>query len=272
MLGGQGGDEMFGGYTRYLVAYFEQCIKAAIEGTMHDGQFVVTYESIIPRLGALRLPADDPGVLARGLFGDLDERYFRLVNRSASLEGYRVGRPRRGLAVRGVPRALPGRNVDRGSYFDRMTHFDFKTLLPALLQVEDRVSMAHGLESRTPFLDHPLVEFAGTLTALVKFRGGEMKRALKLAAGDLLPAAILEREDKMGFPVPLAQWASGPLQAFLRETLAQGRDRPYLRGDADLDDLVSSEGGISRGLWGLSEPRALAAGLPRPLRALAGTS
>ena len=50
VLGGQGGDEIFGGYARYLLAYFEQCIKAAIEGTMHDGNFVVTYESIIPNL------------------------------------------------------------------------------------------------------------------------------------------------------------------------------------------------------------------------------
>ena len=50
VLGGQGGDEIFGGYARYLIAYFEQCIKAAIDGTMHTGNFVVTYESIIPNL------------------------------------------------------------------------------------------------------------------------------------------------------------------------------------------------------------------------------
>jgi asparagine synthase (glutamine-hydrolysing) len=54
VLGGQGGDEIFGGYVRYLVAYFEQCIKAAIDGTMHSGNFIVTYESIIPNLSALR--------------------------------------------------------------------------------------------------------------------------------------------------------------------------------------------------------------------------
>ena len=67
VLGGQGGDEIFGGYARYLIAYFEQCIKAAIDGTMHSGNFVVTYESIIPNLvGAARVQAAAAGVLARG--------------------------------------------------------------------------------------------------------------------------------------------------------------------------------------------------------------
>src|SRR5207248_4476628 len=54
VLGGQGGDEVFGGYARYLIAYFEQCIKAAIEGTTRKGNFVVTYESIIPQLSTLQ--------------------------------------------------------------------------------------------------------------------------------------------------------------------------------------------------------------------------
>src|SRR5204863_9194196 len=54
VLGGQGGDEIFGGYVRYLIAYFEQCIKSAIEGTTHNGNFIVTYESIIPNLVTLR--------------------------------------------------------------------------------------------------------------------------------------------------------------------------------------------------------------------------
>ena len=68
MLGGQGGDEIFGGYARYLIAYWEQCIKGAIDGTMNSGNFVVTYESIIPNLRtAARLQAADPGILgARG--------------------------------------------------------------------------------------------------------------------------------------------------------------------------------------------------------------
>ena len=75
--------------------------------------------------------------------------------------------------------------------FDTMTHFDFKTLLPALLHVEDRVSLAHGLESRVPFLDPEMVEFAATLPANVKFKDGNLKHPLKRVSGDVVPRAIL---------------------------------------------------------------------------------
>ena len=157
VLGGQGGDEIFGGYARYLIAYFEQCIKAAIDGTMHAGNFVVTYESIIPNLVALReLQAAAAGVLAR--------RALRRARRALLPPDQPRARPRRRGATgscsattrrsRRSARSSTATTCGKESYFDSMTHFDFKTLLPALLQVEDRVSMAHGLESRVPLLDH----------------------------------------------------------------------------------------------------------------------
>ena len=171
ILGGQGGDEIFGGYTRYLIAYFEQCIKAAIDGTTTSGNFVVTYESIIPNLVSLQNYKPLMKEFWReGLFEDLDARYFRLINRAPHLRG-EVDFDALGdySPFETFQAIFNGDNVGHQSYFDKMTHFDFKTLLPALLQVEDRVSMAHGLESRVPLLDHELVELAATIPADVKF-------------------------------------------------------------------------------------------------------
>jgi asparagine synthase (glutamine-hydrolysing) len=208
VLGGQGGDEIFAGYTRYLIAYFEQCIKGAIEGTLNSGNFIVTYESIIPNLSALRSYKPLIQEFWRGgLFEDMDKRYFRLINRSRDVQReVRLEALGDYSPYETFRRIFSGDNVGKESYLDKMTHFDFKTLLPALLQVEDRMSMAHGLESRVPFLDHPLVELAATIPANYKFKNGEMKHILLSAVGKLLPDSIRRRQDKMGFPVPLKEW------------------------------------------------------------------
>ncbi len=256
VLGGQGGDEIFGGYARYLIAYFEQCIKAAIDGTMHNGNFVVTYESIIPNLSVLRQYKPLLQEFWRkGLFEDLDRRYFRLVNRARDLgdeinwEAIRQYAPYDTFC-----QIFRGRNVRKESYFDCMTHFDFKTLLPALLHVEDRMSMAHGLESRVPFLDHPLIELAATAPSDVKFRDGRLKNLLKNAIRDVVPGSILNRTDKMGFPVPLHEWVTRPgvVRDFTHGVLSTRRavtrdlvdNRKVLQG-------LEREGQYGRKLWGL---------------------
>jgi len=255
VLGGQGGDEVFGGYARYLLAYFEQCIKAAIDGTTRNGSFIVTYESIIPNLETLREYKPLMQEFWReGLFGELDQRYFRLIDRAPSLRDVVnwsfLGDYSPFDTFRSIFRA---ENVGKESYFDSMTHFDFKTLLPALLQVEDRVSMAHGLESRVPLVDHRIVEFAARLPADVKFRNGDLKHALKRAGEPVLPPAILERKDKKGFPVPLGEWMQGELREFLVDTFSsdRARSRPYLDPRFDVTSLIETEGKFSRNLWGL---------------------
>jgi asparagine synthase (glutamine-hydrolysing) len=255
ILGGVGGDEIFGGYARYLIAYFEQCIKAAIDGTMDSGNFVVTYESIIPNLITLRQYKPLLGEFWReGLFDDLDARYFRLINRMPSPEDGEVDVASLGdySPFETFREIFNARNVGHESYFDKMTHFDFKTLLPALLQVEDRVSMAHGLESRVPLLDHRLVELAATIPADVKFRGGEMKHVFRRALRPLLPRRIVDRKDKMGFPVPLTKWMRGEAHAWVHDLLSSkaARDRDLI-DNAKVLKGISAEPEFGRKSWGL---------------------
>jgi asparagine synthase (glutamine-hydrolysing) len=255
VLGGQGGDEIFGGYARYLVAYFEQCINAAIEGTYKNGNYVVTIESIVPNLGILREYKPMLREFWReGLFSDLDSRYFRLVDRSSDMteevDWQALDKERVFQAFQGIFNNPD--NVGHAAYFDKMTHFDFKCLLPALLQIEDRMSMAHGLESRVPFLDHPLVEFVATVPADVKFSGGDTKHLLKQTFGGELPQPILHRRDKMGFPVPLKEWFAGELHDFVQDLFRSraARSRPFMRADAVLANFERA-GRFSRKTWGL---------------------
>jgi asparagine synthase (glutamine-hydrolysing) len=255
VVGAQGGDEIFGGYARYLLAYFEQCIKAAVDGTYRNGNFVVTPESIIPNLGVLREYKPLMAEFWRdGLFGPLDERYFRLIDRSSDvvdeIDWHALDKQRVLADFKAI--FNNSSNVNKEAYFDSMTHFDFKCLLPALLHVEDRMSMAHGLESRVPFLDHPLVEFAATVPADVKFRDGHMKHLLRTGFADVLPEQILNRRDKMGFPVPLKEWFSGPLKEWLGDTLHGGkaRTRDFVNVEAVLANFEQA-GRFSRKVWGL---------------------
>jgi asparagine synthase (glutamine-hydrolysing) len=255
VLGGQGGDELLGGYARYLVAYFEQCIKAAMEGTYKQGNYVVTIESIVPNLGLLREYKPMIKEFWReGLFDELDNRYFRLVDRSTDMVGEVDWSSLDKARVFDAFRAIFNNqdNVKKEAYFDKMTHFDFKCLLPALLQVEDRMSMAHGLESRVPLLDHPLVEFLATVPADVKFKGGQMKQLMKTAYRDTLPKSVLERRDKMGFPVPLKEWFDGPLKTLVADVFTQqrSRHRAYFNTDVVLANFQGAHR-FSRKTWGL---------------------
>ena len=255
VLGGQGADEIFGGYARYLVAYFEQCIKAAIDGTYKNGNYVVTIESIIPNLGILREYTPLIKEFWKdGLFGPLDQRFLRLIDRSIDMQEEISWKE---LDVQGVY----GRfyeifnnrsNVAKEAYFDSMTHFEFKTLLPALLHVEDRMSMAHGVESRVPFLDHPLIEFAATVPADIKFKNGQLKHLLKNAFSTELPPEILGRKDKMGFPVPLKEWFASELNEFVLEIFAsmKAKNRDFVNIDAVLKNFGES-GQFSRKTWAL---------------------
>jgi asparagine synthase (glutamine-hydrolysing) len=110
------------------------------------------------------------------------------------------------------------------STLDRLLYADLKTYLVELLMKQDQMSMAASIESRVPFLDHPLVEFATALPARMKLRGFTTKWILREAIRPLLPPDILSRR-KMGFPVPFGHWMRGAGADLVRDVLLDPRAR-----------------------------------------------
>jgi asparagine synthase (glutamine-hydrolysing) len=115
----------------------------------------------------------------------------------------------------------PGRS---STLLDRLLYTDIKTYLVELLMKQDQMSMAASIESRVPFLDHKLVEFAATLPDEWKLSGWTTKRILRESMKGLLPQSILDRP-KMGFPVPFARWTQGSWNSVAREVLLDRRSR-----------------------------------------------
>jgi asparagine synthase (glutamine-hydrolysing) len=121
--------------------------------------------------------------------------------------------------------------ADATEFLDRMLCADVNRYLPdALLVKVDIATMAHGLEGRSPLLDHRVMEFAATLPADFKRRGATSKYIFKRAIRHLVPADILERPKK-GFSVPLAQWFRNDLRDMASDVLLESRtaDRGYFR-------------------------------------------
>jgi asparagine synthase (glutamine-hydrolysing) len=189
-----------------------------------------------------------------GVFDEMDRRYFRLLDRfwgSVSLlsDDFRVRyRPEEVFArfqqIFNHPSTL--------SYFNKMTHFDLIAHLPALLQVEDRTSMAASLESRVPLLDHRIADLVGSVPPALKFRGAEMKYLLKRAVGEWIPPAVLTRKDKMGFPVPLHLWIRGPARTFVGDTLLSRTARERgLFDPQEVEKLLGHMPDFGRRVWGM---------------------
>jgi asparagine synthase (glutamine-hydrolysing) len=254
VLGGQGGDEIFGGYARYLVAYLEQALKGAIYETQEEQQHLVTLSSIVPNLAVLREYVPMMRAFwSDGLFEDMDRRYFHLINRLPSITDVLTGELLRGWNEEALFAAFAREfnDPDTLSYINKMTHFDLRAQLPALLQVEDRVSMLASLESRVPLLDHRIVDLVTTMPPAMKFKGGRLKHLLKRLAEPCLPADVVNRKDKMGFPVPLSEWlAAGPVRDFVADIVlgSSARERGIFRPQA-VERLIAEEAPFGRQLW-----------------------
>lgn len=253
VLGGQGGDEIFGGYARYLVAYLEQALKGAILETNEEAEHIVSLASIVPQLPSLRqyLPMMRQ-FWSEGLFEPMDRRYYRLIDRLGT--DTTLLTPETVTSLDAESRYARFSTIfnhpDTLSYVNKMTHFDLVTSLPALLQVEDRVSMAASLESRVPLLDHRIVELVAAMPPAVKFRGGELKHVFKQAVADVVPPRVLGRKDKMGFPVPLHLWARGSLREFFGDLLLSSTaTRRGIFRASEVERLLDDEAAFGRRLW-----------------------
>ncbi|MGE3275486.1 MAG: asparagine synthase (glutamine-hydrolyzing) [Vicinamibacterales bacterium] len=213
-LSGDGGDELFGGYERYLphprVAAFDRWSPPGA------GRLAGAAAAILPR-GArgrafLRHVAMDP----QSRYVD-DMRFFGPDDKAALLTSDLRGRlrpaaPEARLHAHFTPYAhLP--------WASQMMHVDADTYLPEDVLVKvDRMSMAHSLESRVPLLDNHVVDFAATLPASRKIQGGRRKHVLKEVAARLLPAALIDRK-KRGFSAPLGAWFRGGTRELFADTL-----------------------------------------------------
>jgi len=255
VLGGQGGDEIFGGYTRYLVAYLEQALKGAIYQNNEEGEHIVNLHTILPNLPVLKTYVPMmKSFWKEGAFDPMDMRYFRLLNRMASSQGFLTEDFMHAYSEADVFEKFSTyfNHSDTLSYFNKMTHFDMFGSLPGLLQVEDRVSMAASIESRVPLLDRRIVDLISVMPAGMKFKGAEMKYLLKKAIKGTVPDAILNRKDKMGFPVPLHMWSKNKAKDFIIDTMLSQKARERNMVDVkNIEKLVQSERPFGRGLWGL---------------------
>ena len=141
---------------------------------------------------------------------------------------------------------------DAESLLDQLLAADLKTYLHELLMKQDQMSMAASLESRVPFLDHKLVEFATHLPVKMKLHGWTTKYVLRQAMRNVLPKAILRRT-KMGFPVPLGNWLRGPFRHILDEYVlgARVRERGIFNPSYVRELVVRHGAGESHteGLW-----------------------
>ncbi|SDA23486.1 asparagine synthase (glutamine-hydrolysing) [Pseudomonas sp. NFPP10] len=255
VMGGQGGDELFIGYARYMAAYLEKCLSGAINQTAHQRRYAVSLESIVPNLPLLGTYQPMLQSLWRdGLFGPADERYFRLVDRSEGMSQLFNQESLRGTSNYSSFDSFQRifNRPELHSLVNQMTYFDLKGSLPALLHVEDRTSMANSIESRVPLLDHRIVEFLATIPPNIKFSGGRVKHLFKESVRSAVPPNIFHRKDKMGFPTPLTQWTKGVARDFVRDTLLSDRARQRgLYHIPAVEQALSNEREFGRVVWGL---------------------
>lgn len=217
-LSGDGGDEIFGGYNRYLHTHRWWNLISRVPRVVRGGASRVVAcipPTTLDRLGNLLPgPVDQRRNWGEKLHKAADvmsapsweQMYLGLVSHWAGPRPIVLG------ASAPLLFDLPGENLSELSPVEQMMAFDSLTYLPDdILAKVDRAAMATSLETRVPYLDHRVVEFASTLPLEMKLRGAETKRVLRRLLYRHVPRQLIDRP-KMGFAVPLDEWLRGPLK------------------------------------------------------------
>ncbi len=251
VLSGDGGDELFAGYTRYATERRRRKY------------------GLLPRRFRRGLMEPISRNLPHGAWGrnfihnvalDPIERYFDNVSIFTGLNkrSLYTGDFYSGLGTHSLVASFQeyGDNVNTNALLDALLYIDSKTYLPGdILTKVDRMSMAVSLEARVPLLDHKLIDFVTRIPASMKMAGLETKTLFKRAVADLVPEEILGRP-KQGFGVPIQQWINLQLRDRIRDTLTDSRFRQ--RGiispaytDVLLDEHERGRRDHSMALWSL---------------------
>ena len=248
-LSGEGADELFGGYTTYRANVLAKWARMLPSFALRAAEKV-----------ARRWPASDEKIsfeykLKRFLAGcqTRPEQAHLFWNGTFS------EKEKRRIAGMPLPDAL-GRMTrelaERGDTLAAYLWFDQKYYLPDdILAKVDRMSMAHSVEVRPPFLDHRIVEFAASLPDELKMAGTQQKIVLRSLMKKRLPAPVL-RQKKIGFDIPAHEWLRGPLRPLLEEMRATGEKahggalRPGVM-DACIQDHLSRRANFGYHLWGM---------------------
>lgn len=217
ILSGVGGDELFGGYRRYLGEHYAQQYRRLPAWVRQLGASVAGHLPADRHSGLLNTLRLAKGFLASAEM-NADDRYrsyLQVLDReTVSTLLLRPG------AAHADPLDLAFATAGREDALNRMFAVDAQTQLPDdLLMLTDKMSMAVSLECRVPLLDHRLVELAVAMPGAIKVSGGRLKHVLKQALGDLLPADILNRK-KRGFGTPMGAWLKKELAPVLKRLLA----------------------------------------------------
>lgn len=245
VLTGDAGDELFCGYNRYLMAanYWKKSLRAPAPLRMGAAKLIksvspVAWDKMLSMIPLKRLNHFGARLhKAANLFSSstIGHAYHQLVSHHAD--------PYSLLQMNGIEPSLFVENASfLGSKIDDVTTMmlvDFMSYLPDDILVKvDRASMGASLETRIPFLDHRIIEFAWSLPLSMKVKNGHSKWILRQLLQRYVPLDLIERP-KMGFGIPLHEWLCGPLKSWADELL--NKDRLKQEGVFDA--------GLINGMW-----------------------